>query len=541
MDVLQATFNFLVHIGALPPFPSSGPAAPKKSASASLIEPFEALTLLITAIGHDVGHPGVNNGFLTKLNAPLAQLYNDRSVLESFHCAAYSQILRRYWQSAFDDCKMRSLMISSILATDMGLHFEYMKKMGDAQDKFQAADSTDGWDARAIELHKALVCALLIKCADISNVVSRTHVKGLSVTSAHKLLQARHHDAALQWMHILSDEFSRQASMEDELSIPTSLMAPPKKDIISLGKAQLGFMNLFALPLFQGVADLMPPMQYCVDELEANKVLFQMKVQEEEGKVDPAVRLLRNADGTFSPRTMSMAATPDQHEKKASPPTPTQKLLAASAPTVLETRTVSEKEFMTKPADPVDKPASVPAFNGEHMEVNGLVTTFEAVADFAASDPFNINDGHPRAEKQRCSEATEGSSLPYAAEWASGATSATTGKMPLSPSTQGTSVISRDSMDRPVSVPVTTVTAPESITTAPESTKSRTDLKTSSCVSIDDDHSFNDRDSGTLRMPAEAGQTLKKKPSRFRINGLHFFRRHKGSATPASAATDAVG
>lgn len=328
--------------------------------------------------------------------------------------------------------------------------------------------------------------------------------------------------------------------MEEELRIPTSLMAPPKKDMVSLGKAQLGFMNLFALPLFQGVADLMPAMQYCVDELEANKVLFEMKVQGEESKADPASRMLRDADGTFSPRTMSMAATPDHNEKKASPPTPTQKLLAASAPTILETRTVSEKEFMTKPADPVDKPAGVPALNGEYKEVNGLVTTFEAVADFAASDPFNISDGLPRAEKQRCSETTEGSSLPYSAEWASGATSATTGKMPLSPSTQGTSVISRDSMDRPVSVPVTTVTAPESITTAPESTKSRTDLKTSSCFSIDDDHSSNDRDTGTLR-PLEAGQTLKKKPSRFRINGLHFFRRHKGSGTPASATTDAAG
>src|SRR6478735_2707216 len=96
VDVLQATFNFLVHIGALPVYDSEEPLAThgEKSPIASLLNPFEALTLLITAIGHDVGHPGVNNGFLTTLNAPLAQLYNDRSVLESFHCAAYSQILR---------------------------------------------------------------------------------------------------------------------------------------------------------------------------------------------------------------------------------------------------------------------------------------------------------------------------------------------------------------------------------------------------------------------------------------------------------------
>ena len=175
VDVLQATFNFLGHIGALPPYPSSSPATQgPKSPIASLLGPFESLALLITAIGHDVGHPGVNNGFLTTLNAPLAQLYNDRSVLESFHCAAYSQILRRYWPATFDDRGMRNMMISSILSTDMGLHFDYMKKMGDLQEKLQHSNSTDGWNGRMLEEQKILACSLLIKCADISNVVRLT-------------------------------------------------------------------------------------------------------------------------------------------------------------------------------------------------------------------------------------------------------------------------------------------------------------------------------------------------------------------------------
>lgn len=174
IDVLQATFSFLVHVGALPPYPRDATDSTPTSRSplATLIGPFEALTLLVTAIGHDVGHPGVNNGFLITLNAPLAQLYNDRSVLESFHCAAYSQILRRYWPAVFMNKQMRGLMISSILATDMGLHFDYMKKMGDLQDKLHENNSTDGWTGRQTEEHKALACALLIKCADISNVVS---------------------------------------------------------------------------------------------------------------------------------------------------------------------------------------------------------------------------------------------------------------------------------------------------------------------------------------------------------------------------------
>lgn len=172
VDVLQAIFHFLVRLGRLPPFPfpSTGSTlAP--SPIAQLIRPFDALTLLITAIGHDVGHPGVNNAFLVTLNAPLAQLYNDRSVLESFHCAAYSQILRRHWPAAFQGVEMRQLMINSILATDMGLHFDYMKKLGWLQEKLHQNGGTDGWNGRILEDQRTLACSLLIKCADISNVV----------------------------------------------------------------------------------------------------------------------------------------------------------------------------------------------------------------------------------------------------------------------------------------------------------------------------------------------------------------------------------
>ena len=144
-----------------------------KSPIAHLLTPFDALTLLISAIGHDVGHPGVNNAFLVALNAPLAQLYNDRSVLESFHCAAYSQILRRYWPKAFSDSTMRKLMINSILATDMGLHFKYMSDLGNLQEKLAHAKGiTDGWSGKVRQDNKDLACGLLIKCADISNVVS---------------------------------------------------------------------------------------------------------------------------------------------------------------------------------------------------------------------------------------------------------------------------------------------------------------------------------------------------------------------------------
>lgn len=176
VDVLQSVFYFLVQIGTLPPYPKGASPPPRsqdKSPVASLIGSFEAMTLLISAIGHDVGHPGVNNMFLVKLNAPLAQLYNDQSVLEAFHCAAYSQILRRHWPAAFNDKALRKLMISSILATDMGVHSDYMHQMGQLQEKIHESQGTDGWSPKDIDGFRVLTCGLLIKCADISNVVSQ--------------------------------------------------------------------------------------------------------------------------------------------------------------------------------------------------------------------------------------------------------------------------------------------------------------------------------------------------------------------------------
>ena len=180
VDVMQAIFYFLLQLGILPPYPASTHppnANIHVSPIAALLRPFDALTLLISAIGHDVGHPGVNNAFLVSLKAPVAQLYNDKSVLESFHCAAYSQILRRYWKQAYEDTSMRGLLINSILATDMGLHFKYMSDLKDLTEATKDKGTSES-SSQTLDEYRILTCALLIKCADISNVV-RLHRSGV--------------------------------------------------------------------------------------------------------------------------------------------------------------------------------------------------------------------------------------------------------------------------------------------------------------------------------------------------------------------------
>lgn len=172
VDVLQAVFFFLLQLAALPPFGSGDPPAKHPGSLSHIITPMDAFTLLVVAIGHDVGHPGVNNTFLIALKTPLAQLYNDKSVLESFHCAAFSQVVKRHWPEAWD---LRKTMIDMILATDMALHSDFMVQLEKLRRRYEdemKGCNYDGLSPKVVLEHRTLLCALLIKCADISNVVS---------------------------------------------------------------------------------------------------------------------------------------------------------------------------------------------------------------------------------------------------------------------------------------------------------------------------------------------------------------------------------
>ncbi|KAL9637929.1 MAG: hypothetical protein Q9164_001882 [Protoblastenia rupestris] len=291
IDVMQAIFYFLIQLGTLPAYPAVEPTSvvnKKRSPIAALLKPLDALTLLITAIGHDVGHPGVNNAFLVALNAPLAQLYNDKSVLEAFHCAAYSQILRRYWRVSFEDTQMRSLMINSILATDMGVHQKYMTDLGNLQEKLHHNQGTDGFSPQQLDEYRVLTCALLVKCADISNV-------------------ARPFEIAVQWANILQLEFANQGMMEQDVGIPTTLFGGPPElgNLIKLGHSQNSFMNFFARPLFEAITDILPSMGFAVDELKTNQATWTERIRlENESKIRDPRRRDPSAGG-LSPRSMS--------------------------------------------------------------------------------------------------------------------------------------------------------------------------------------------------------------------------------------------
>jgi hypothetical protein len=59
---------------------------------------------------------------------------------------------------------------------------------------------------------------------------------------------------------------------------------PVRDDIIKLAESQIGFMNIFARPLFEAVADILPAMRYAVDEMLINSSTWEKKIETEREK-----------------------------------------------------------------------------------------------------------------------------------------------------------------------------------------------------------------------------------------------------------------
>lgn len=105
------------------------------------------------------------------------------------------------------------------------------------------------------------------------------------------------------------DEFINQGIIEKELEIPTCLMggSPIKEDVVKMGGSQIGFMNLFAAPLFSGIMEVLPGMSFGIKSINKNKLVWEERVAEE---------TKRRSVATQSPQTKPVQETIDAIQQK---------------------------------------------------------------------------------------------------------------------------------------------------------------------------------------------------------------------------------
>jgi len=197
------------------------------------LDHLDKLTLIVSAIGHDLDHPGFNNAYQINARTELAIIYNDQSPLENHHCAvtftilkdAETNIVKNLTDKEYNE--FRKGVIRCILSTDMAKHGDYMARFKAITETFNLSDPE----------HKALLEVMLMKCSDISN-------------------EARPSDVAEPWVDALLEEFFAQSDLEKAQGLPVAPFMD--RDKVTKSGAQIGFIGFVMIPLFETVAKVLP-------------------------------------------------------------------------------------------------------------------------------------------------------------------------------------------------------------------------------------------------------------------------------------------
>jgi len=211
--------------------------------------------LLISAIAHDLDHPGHNNQWEVATGTLLARRYGGSAVLERHSLALARELIARpecdFSATMPDAHRMRgqTLLSELIVATDFAAHKSFL---GEFQGLLQSCGEAPDLGDAAVRL---LILKALIKAADISNVTLE-------------------YAEARQWAERVMQEMWAQGSREKALGLPVGPLNDAER--MSLEQAQVGFILFVALGLFVPLTVIEPEAAEMVGSLKQNLVLYRM-------------------------------------------------------------------------------------------------------------------------------------------------------------------------------------------------------------------------------------------------------------------------
>lgn len=275
----------------------------------AFLSDIDMFSLTIAGLGHDLGHPGLNNPFLVETGHELALRYNDKSPLESMHCArlfeltssSETAILENFEKEQYKE--IRKNCIESILHTDMVQHFSMVK---DCQmlyemnvEVFEVADWDTPPSQAEIEVMKAaenkkLALNLFLHSADVGNPAHPWHI-------------------CSSWAYLVLDEFFAQGDQEKILGVPVQMLND--RDKVNKPNSQIGFIEFLVVPLFCAATKLFPVLHELSDNLALNARAWQEMWEEqncpsEEDAIKVRTRVEKMKEKCDAVRPLSAKAPP---------------------------------------------------------------------------------------------------------------------------------------------------------------------------------------------------------------------------------------
>merc|ERR1711959_729724 len=244
--------------------------------SEAFLTELEQFAILIAAIGHDLGHPGFSNGFLTETSHELALKYNDRSPLENMHCARLFEIVSNAKTGIFSSFskgqyqEVRKVCIEAILHTDMSHHFSMVKEVQmlyemnseildasrelfyDDNSEFPTKEAVDYF--RSAQDTKRLFRNLFLHVGDVSNPMKPFKICRI-------------------WAWQVLEEFFIQGDKEKELGITVQMLND--RDKVNRAFSQIGFIEFLVSPLLFAMCPVLPPMEESALQLISNATSWE--------------------------------------------------------------------------------------------------------------------------------------------------------------------------------------------------------------------------------------------------------------------------
>ncbi|GAA5899274.1 hypothetical protein JCM6882_009302 [Rhodosporidiobolus microsporus] len=384
-DVTQACYSFLVRMGLAPPLyllceddydANLGEGrrkwrrnrAVEEGGMGELLRPMDVFALMVACIGHDVGHPGLTNAYMVNANAPVAQIYDGKSILENFHTVTLVHMLRKhhfeyllggdFGRRGAQATDFRKIVEASILATDMSRHFAILTEINDMAKAVAAAGERKRGERteKEIEVERMLLCSGLIKCADISN-------------------PTRPHRISRVWASALQQEWAVQASIEADFGLPITVMTQDPNDVKAQAKGQVGFIDLFCKPLFAAMAGVVDEFADFVEKLRDGRAAWEAISQQtdeafsqplkKEWKLSPAPPVR-----TKSNEALSSSAAPATPSSKEVTPTPSTVSTPLAPPVSILSSSVPSKPVPV-PLEPSRRARPAPLRPVTHRTMHG--------------------------------------------------------------------------------------------------------------------------------------------------------------------------
>ena len=219
----------------------------------------DLLGILISALGHDLGHPGLTNPFHINSSSELAITYNDVSCLENFHASKLFRTIRNPETDIFEKLSVqdyktiRKRMIGNILATDMANHGKIMTLIKSRIAINKAENKTkfellSGNEKTKFEEQQSLF-DFLIHAADLAHNTKLFNI-------------------SLKWVELLSEEFWLQGDKEKSMNLPVSFLSD--RDNYNIPQSQVGFIRGFIIPTFDCLIDIFPSLKFTMDNAKTN-------------------------------------------------------------------------------------------------------------------------------------------------------------------------------------------------------------------------------------------------------------------------------